>query len=212
MKIIDRATWKRREHFEFYSRLDFPYLNITANMDITHLYTWVKHNGYSLFAAVTYIVTRAGNAIPELRQRIRGEQIVEHEVIRPAFTVLAADETFGFATIDYNPDFPLFHASVQAAIEATRRDPNIHDEPGRDDMFFLTTVPWVSFTQISHPLPLKPPDSFPRISWGKFFELGDKRLMPLSLLANHALVDGLHVGRFFEGVQAMLDAPITFGG
>jgi chloramphenicol O-acetyltransferase type A len=64
---------------------------------------------------------------------------------------------------------------------------------------------WVSFTQISHPLPLNPPDSFPRITWGKFFDQGQQRLMPLSLLANHALVDGLHVGKFFELVQEWMN-------
>ncbi|MBE0686125.1 MAG: chloramphenicol acetyltransferase, partial [Anaerolineaceae bacterium] len=50
-------------------------------------------------------------------------------------------------------------------------------------------------------------DSFPRITWGKFFDQGQQRLMPLSLLANHALVDGLHVGKFFELVQEWMNNP-----
>jgi chloramphenicol O-acetyltransferase len=31
--------------------------------------------------------------------------------------------------------------------------------------------------------------------------------MPLSLFANHALVDGLHAGRFFEFVQDWMNQP-----
>jgi len=31
--------------------------------------------------------------------------------------------------------------------------------------------------------------------------------MPLSLFANHALVDGLHVGRFFEFIQTWMNQP-----
>jgi chloramphenicol O-acetyltransferase type A len=139
--------------------------------------------------------------------RIRADQVVEHPEVHPSFTVLTDDETFGFATIQYTPDFSEFHQNVIAGIEAAKKNPTIHDEPGRDDMIFLTTMTWVSFTQISHPVPLNPPDSFPRITWGKFFDQGQQRLMPLSLLANHALVDGLPVGKFFELVQVWMDKP-----
>ncbi len=207
MKIIDLNTWKRRTHYEKYNGLDFPYLNITANMDVTTLYGWCKDHGFSFFAAMAYITSRAANDIPELRQRIRGEQIVEHDMIRTSFTVLTEDDTFGFATINYTPDFHTFHRDVLAAIEKTKQDPTIEDAPGEDDMIFLTTLNWVSFTQITHPVPLNPPDSFPRISWGKLFIQEEKQRLPLSLLANHALVDGLHVGRFFQGVEKLLEKP-----
>lgn len=207
MKTIDLKTWKRRTHYELYSGLAFPYLNITANVDISKLLPWCKENEITLFSTIAYCTSRSANNIPELRQRIRGEQVVEHEMVRPSFTVLTGDDTFGFATIDYTPDFTIFNQGVLDGIEAARKDPTIHDEPGRDDMIFLTTVTWVSFTQITHPVPLNPPDSFPRISWGKYFMQEGRLLMPLSLMAHHALMDGLHVGQFFEGVQGLLDAP-----
>jgi chloramphenicol O-acetyltransferase type A len=210
MKIIDPETWKRRDHFIFYNRLEYPYLNITANVDVTRLIPWIKANGYSVFATIAYITSRAANEIPELRLRIRGELVVEHVVVRSSFTVLADDKTFGFATVDYAKDFSVFHQRVLDGIQATRANPSIKDEPGRDDMIFLTTMTWVSFTQINHPLPLNPPDSFPRITWGKIFNQQDQTLMPLSLNANHALVDGLHVGQFFEIVQKLMDEPQQF--
>ena len=212
MKYIDLKTWKRRKHFEMYSGLDYPYLNITANVDLSQLYPWCKEKGYSLFAAIAYITSRSANEIPELRQRIRGDQVVEHAVIRPSYTVLTDDETFGFATIDFTTDFPAFHAAVLDVIERTKANPSIEDEAGKDDLMFLTTVTWVSFTQLTHPLPLNPPDSFPRISWGKFFDQEGKRLMPLSLCANHALIDGLHVGKFFAGVERLLADPQGYLG
>jgi len=207
MRVIDLETWNRREHFSFYNRLEYPYLNITANVNLTRLIPWIKANGYSVFATIAYITSQAANEIPELRLRIRGKQVVEHEVVRSSFTVLANDNTFGFATVDYANDFLAFHQQVLDAIQTTRANPSIKDEPGRDDMIFLTTMTWVSFTQISHPLPLNPPDSFPRITWGKIFNQQDQILMPLSLNANHALVDGLHIGQFFEIVQRIMDDP-----
>ena len=207
MKIIDLATWKRRDHYNLYKGLDFPYLNITANVDITKLLGWSKKLNTSLFSSVAFLTTHIANQIPELRLRIRGEMVVEHEIVHPSFTVLGEDETFGFATIDYSPIFSVFNQNVHDGIEESRKNPTIHDEPGRDDMIFLTTMTWVSFTQITHPVPLNPPDSFPRITWGKYFSQGEQILMPLSLLANHSLVDGLHVGKFFELVQKGMDQP-----
>ncbi len=207
MKIIDLANWKRRDHYNLYKNLEYPYLNITANVNIDNLFTWSKANKVSLFSCIAYLTSRAANQIPELRMRIRAEQVVEHPMVHPSFTVLTDGETFGFATIQYCLNFSEFHQNIIAGIEATRKNPTIHDEPGRDDLIFLTTMTWVSFTQISHPLPLNPPDSFPRITWGKYFDQGQQRLMPLSLLANHALVDGLHVGKFFELVQEWINHP-----
>lgn len=210
MKFIDIQTWKRRDHFLHFHSLDFPYLNITANVDLTYLLPVIKQRNLSLFTTLAYITTRSANEIPELRQRIRGKQVIEHDLVRPSYTVLTKDDTFGFATIDYTQVFSTFSQRVQTGIEETQVDPSILDEPGRDDMIFLSTITWISFTQISLPLPLNPPDSFPRITWGKHFSQADKVLMPLSLCANHALVDGLHIGRFFEGVQALLDQPQEF--
>ena len=210
MKIIDLQNWKRRDHYEFYKGLAFPYLNITANVNLTKLIPLTRTSGTSLFSALAYITSTAANRIPELRQRIRGDQVVEHEVVRSSFTVLNEDETFGFATIDYAQDHSTFNDRILAGIEQSRQNPSIHDEAGRDDMIFLTTLTWVSFTQLTHPVPLNPPDSFPRISWGKYFTQSAEILMPLSLMANHALVDGLHVGLFFKYVQEMLNNPQTF--
>ena len=210
MKIIDLQNWKRRDHYEFYKRLAFPYLNITANVNLTGTSTLDQSQRNFTIFSLAYITSTAANRIPELRLRIRGDQVIEHEVIRASFTVLNEDETFGFATIDYAHDFSTFNARILAGIEQSRQNPTIHDEAGRDDMIFLTTLTWVSFTQITHPVPLNPPDSFPRISWGKYFSQSEEILMPLSLMANHALVDGLHVGLFFKSVQEMLDNPQAF--
>jgi chloramphenicol O-acetyltransferase len=61
--------------------------------------------------------------------------------------------------------------------------------------------------EVVHPIHLSPADSIPRFAWGKIFEEGGARKIPLSAQAHHALLDGLHMGRFFEKVQDLLNAP-----
>lgn len=86
----------------------------------------------------------------------------------------------------------------------------IKDEPGRDDLLYITSIPWISFTNITHPIQMTPVDSIPRISWGKYFEESGKVKLPLSVQVHHALVDGIHVGKFFNNIQEILDNPIKY--
>jgi chloramphenicol O-acetyltransferase type A len=58
-----------------------------------------------------------------------------------------------------------------------------------------------------HPMQLHPGDSVPRFAWGKFFKQGEYLKMPLGVQAHHALMDGIHMGRFYEGVQNVLNQP-----
>jgi chloramphenicol O-acetyltransferase type A len=58
-----------------------------------------------------------------------------------------------------------------------------------------------------HPLDLKNIDSIPRFAWGKFFQEGDRLKIPLSVQAHHALMDGIHMGRYFQIVQDYFDNP-----
>jgi len=74
-------------------------------------------------------------------------------------------------------------------------------------LLFITGIPWISFTGLLHPIKLEPTDSVPRIAYGKFFQEGDLLKMPLGVQAHHALIDGIHVGRFYEFVQDCLNNP-----
>ena len=55
--------------------------------------------------------------------------------------------------------------------------------------------------------PLTPADSAPRFAWGKFFKDGESVKMPLSVQGHHAVMDGLHAGRFYAEVQRYFDRP-----
>lgn len=81
------------------------------------------------------------------------------------------------------------------------------DDPERDDLLFMSTIPWVSFTSFTHPMKLHPADSVPRFAWGKIFEKTGMLKMPLSVQGHHAVMDGVHMGRFYKKVQDFLLQP-----
>jgi chloramphenicol O-acetyltransferase type A len=207
MRRIDMESWPRREHFEFFKAWDYPHWNITANVEVTAFYPAVKRRGISFNVATVYVLTRAANTIPEFRQRIWTEGVVEHEIAHPATTILGTDDLFGFCVLDYTKDFSVFAAEAAERIAMVKECPTLTGDLRRDDFFYLTAIPWVSFTGFMHPIDLKSPDPVPRFAWGKVFEDGDLLKMPLSAQAHHALVDGLHAGRFYAQVQEYLDHP-----
>ena len=132
---------------------------------------------------------------------------MEHDVVHPSTTVLTAGDLFSFCAIPYVEDYAAFATQAAAAIERVKQQPTLEDDPGRDDLLYMTGIPWVSFTSVMHPIHLHPIDSVPRIAWGKFFAEGEVLKMPLSVQVHHALMDGVHIGRYYAQVQEYLDQP-----
>ncbi len=212
MRYIDMQTWSRRKHSELFSAFDHPHSGLCANADLTTFYPVVKQRGYSITVAIVYVLARAANAIPEFRYRIRAGAVVEHEIVHPSTTILVAEDLFSFCTLDYIEDFSEFAARAAEKIAYVQENPTLEDEPGRDDLLFMTAIPWVSFTSVMHAMNLDPADSVPRFAWGKFFEEGNTLKMPLSVHKHHALVDGIHVGRFYAQVQDYFRDPASILG
>lgn len=205
VRRIDLGAWPRRKHFELFRGFAYPYFNLCAKVDVAPVVRAVRKRESSFTAHVVYLLVRAANEIAPFRHRIRGDTVVEHRVVHPSVTVLAENDLFAFCTFEYTENCSAFVRSAVEVMDRARRDPSIEDEPGRDDLLFMTAIPWVSFTSMMHPVPLSPADSIPRIAWGRYRAEAGRLPMPLSVHAHHGLMDGLHAGRFFERVQELID-------
>jgi chloramphenicol O-acetyltransferase type A len=63
--------------------------------------------------------------------------------------------------------------------------PGLDAKPEKDDVLYMTSIPWVSFTSFTHPMQFHPVDSVPRFAWGKSFPENDTWKMPLSVQGHH---------------------------
>ena len=209
MDWIDIESWNRRGQYALFSGMDVPYYNICANVEITEALKFCQRQQFSSFSFMVYLITRTANEIENFRLRIRSEKVCRHEVISPSFTLLNPQEVFVYCTLDYQHDIIAFHRQAQEKIAETRQ--SHWQDPGteRDDLTFLSCLPWIQFTSASHAMNINPADSIPRFYWGKYFAEGNKTMMPFSVQVHHALVDGVHVGRYMERLQAYLLAPDT---
>jgi chloramphenicol O-acetyltransferase type A len=204
MKTIDLETWPRRRHFEVFRSLDFPHFSLCAEVDVTHLVASRPSIGMSLTIAIVYALARAANEQIDFRLRLREGQVVEHEVIHPSPTVMGEGRLFSFCTIPYSPEPEAFAACASERMAQAQLAPRLEDDPGQDDLLFMTSLPWVSFTSFTHPIHMRPVDSIPRLAWGKIASRDGRQVMPLSVQVHHALMDGVHVGQYYQAVQDLL--------
>ncbi|MBN2044292.1 MAG: chloramphenicol acetyltransferase [Anaerolineales bacterium] len=207
MREIDLETWPRRNHFKLFQTMDYPHFNLSANVDITAFRPYLKKQNVSFTIGVMYLIARVANNIPEFRTRIRGDKVVEHEVVHPSTTILTDDDLFTYCSVRYSPDFAVFTAEANKRIAEVREHPKLDDEDWADTLLFMTSLPWVSFTGMMHPLNMSPLDSVPRFAWGKFFNQGEQLKLPFNVQGHHGMMDGVHIGRFFEQFQQALDKP-----
>jgi chloramphenicol O-acetyltransferase type A len=205
MKIIDLENYPRRSHFEFFNAMAYPYVGLTANVDVTKLLAFAKEKGGSSFLACLWAAATAANAVPELRQRIVNGQIVEFDHCDTAHTVALSDRTFVNCRTDCRMSLEEFLVDGKNKQEQVK---NLHGfvTTAEDEtpLIFASCMPWVAFTQVIQPTPI-PADSNPRIVFGKYIRQGEQTLMPLSLQGNHALIDGWHISEFFRIFQKIND-------
>ncbi len=204
-KKIDLKNWNRKDIFEFYKNYEQPFFNVTANIDVTNLYKYCKENNHSFFIYCLYISTKVANSINEFKIRIENGEPVIFDKINTGSTILKDDNTFFFVYLEYFNDFIEFHNKSMKQIEITKKESVIKGGAGSQGVIYHSTVPWISFTSVQHAQDSKKGRTVPKIVFGKYFNDGNKLLMPLSVEVHHALADGYHVGLFYKKYQEEID-------
>ena len=203
-RVIDMEQDPRREQYAYFRTFANPYVGLTVNVDITGLLAR-KEKGESLFLMMLYAISRAANSVPELRRRIRGDQVVEYDWCSPSHTEALDNGAYCYCILTADKPLAEFLPYAREAQARVKQEPSLDDGEEAESLFFVSCVPWVSYTAMVQPVP-SPADSNPRITWGRYFQQEGRTLLPVTLLANHALVDGLHIARFYEALDRELAA------
>ncbi len=205
MRKIDFENYPRRALFEAFKDRDVPFFSVTAPIDITHFKRFVDDHHCGFFVSLGFLISKAVNLVPELRHRIIDGELFEFEQVDPGYTVLLNDRTFSFCDSLYYEDFETFRSYANTRIRQARESPDCSTGE-KHHMFFITNLPWFSFTSITHPYDKKY-GCIPVISIGKYLEQSGKLVVPIGIQVHHGVVDGLHVGEFYEHLSAMCQAP-----
>ena len=106
--------------------------------------------------------------------------------------------------MDYDDDLERFVKEGERKMKEAAENPSLEDSDPLE-LIFVSTIPWISYTSLIQPVPCgKKADSNPRITWGRFQQKDGRLVMPLTVLANHALADGRHIAEFFSRLEENL--------
>jgi chloramphenicol O-acetyltransferase type A len=206
---LDTTTWARRDAFEYFRGFDKPYFNVCTRLDVARLKSVVAASGLGSFSlAYHFVALRLANEIEPFRYRLDGQRVLILPEIDGGATVLRDDDSFGFAYFDHTRDFAAFCKQAAAAIAASRsREAAFEPRIGDEALIHFTTLPWIHFSSFSHARNWGRQDSIPKLSFGRADAEGDRLWLPLSVEVHHALMDGLHVGRYIQAFEAVLQDP-----
>ena len=211
MKTIDITQWKRKSYFNFFSEMDYPHFNVCFDVDVTATRNYAKEQDIKFFNLILYLSSYVTNQIPEMKTRVRDDQVVEHELVHPSFTITGANNIFNYCNAQFSYDSQRFFQEVDENTQEIKQANHLMlGDPKQDDLIYMTSLPWIKFTSMQHPVQLSRNDSIPRLSWGRFTQKKDQWWMPYSFQVHHGLADGYHAGIFYDTFQEVLSRPESY--
>lgn len=215
-RYLDTDRWARRATFEHFRAFDNPFFNVCVRLDVAPLRAALsaRPRGGGLALACYFVAITLANRLEPFRLRLEGGRVRVHDRVDGSTTVLRPDgDSFAFADLEHDADFDRFCTHARASIEAARTGAG-RFEPKPDDQARLhfTTLPWVHFSSFAHARNWGREDSVPKFAFGRAQSDGPHTWMPMSVEVHHALMDGVHVGRFVEAFEASLADPAAWLG
>ncbi len=206
-KFIDLQSWKRKQHFDFFSKYDEPFWGVVSEIDCTNALEKAKILNESFFIYYLHKSIVAINEIEEFRYRIIDDKVVNYNEIHAASTIGRKDESFGYSFIKYDKDIKIFAKYAEEEILRVNSTSglSLNENSQRLDVIHYSTLPWTKFTGLTHARNFKIKDSIPKIVFGKYFSNNGRKMMNISINAHHGLADGIHAAKYFELMQKLMD-------
>ena len=202
-QVIDEKSWERAMHCMVFRNSVEPAFCVTFEADVTNFLNKVKQHKYSFTLAMVYAVCKCANEIEAFRYRFLDGQVVLFDKIDTAFTYLNREsELFKVVNVQMQENMQDY---VELAAKTAREQKEYFTGPLGNDVFQCSPMPWITYTHISHTNSGKKDNATPLFDWGRYYEKDERIVIPLSVQAHHSFVDGIHIGKFADGLQKYLN-------
>ncbi|MDD9942340.1 MAG: CatA-like O-acetyltransferase [Myxococcales bacterium] len=193
---IDLGSYPRADIFRAFVDRPMPQFSTTCEVELTGVRRASAAADRSFFVALTYAVSHAVNGVAPFRHRVIDGELYEFDRVDPGYTVAREGDLFSFCDSTHFDDFGSYYDHALKRIEAVKRQPDL-TTGDKHHMFFITSVPWINFTAFTQPY--EPRYAYiPVITLGKLVERAGVAHMPVAVQVHHGVMDGVHVGRFYE--------------
>lgn len=202
--LIDVSKWSRRECFEHQLNGVPCTFSITLNLDLSVLLKELKKRDLKLYPTMIYLISSIVNKHDEFRTSIDPEgNVGVFDLLHPSYTIFQKDdETFTNVWTEYTSSFSNFYKQYLEDVEKYGEIKSFIAKPHVPiNTFYISGIPWISFTGFNLNLPTATRYLLPIFTTGKYFEENGKTWLPISIQVHHAICDGFHVARFLNELQ-----------
>lgn len=207
-KLIEVSKWDRKEYFDHYLHQVTCTYSMTLNLDLTDLIKEIKRNDIKLYPTMIYLLSRTVNNHEEFRTAIDSEGHVGiFDFLNPSYTIFRNNtETFTNVWTEYTDSFSEFYERYLLDVKSygdVNRFIGKPDVP--ENVFNISSIPWVSFTGFNLNLPKVTDYLLPIFTMAKYFEQNGKIQLPIAIQVHHAVCDGFHIAKFINELQEAMN-------
>jgi chloramphenicol O-acetyltransferase type A len=205
----------REDRFHFFESFENPLLNLTFTLTVPDFLTYCKEHHYPPFHFFLFHLFQALDESDHFKYRLYQNEIIKITQIVPSYTVMNEDNNLNYTRFEATNNLQLFiERSLKAKEIAAATKELINtgvelDEREMKNYVFITSIPWLDFTSIQHPVYQWKSADIPSIAWGKFKQSNDEISMPFSVQAHHGFVDAYHIYQLASLLQKKITATLT---
>jgi len=204
---VDLSRWARKEHFEVFQSFAQSTFNQTVLLDITALLKHIKEVGWKFYPTIIFLLSKIVNSRAEFRMAMKNNELVIWNEVHPNYTIFH-NETETFSALWSHYDGNIHHFQNVYSEDVARYGNNLSywpKEESRENIFFISAIPWVSFTSFNVNVANMQNFFAPMFTLGKYYNQDGKILLPLAVQVHHSVCDGFHVARLINELQEMCD-------
>ncbi len=201
--LIDINNWERKEYFNHYRHAIPCTCNMTVKLDITTIKQQDKH----LYSTLLFRLTEIINRHEEFRTNYnpQGELGIYDRLI-PSYTVFNPEtETFTSIWTEPSETYADFYQSYQQDLAQYGKNKGLIGKPDMpENTFNVSMIPWTSFEGFNLNLEKGFAYLLPIFTFGKYEQINNRYIIPMSVQIHHAVCDGFHVCRLINELQTAL--------
>ena len=207
---VDLSRWARKEHFEVFQSFAECTFNQTVQLDITVLLENIKKAGWKFYPTIIFLLAKVVNRHAEFRMAIKNNELVIWDEVHPNYTIFHnKTETFSSLWSHYDGNIDHFQDAYSEDVARYRNNLSYWPkEESRENIFFVSAIPWVSFTSFNTNIANMKNFFSPMFTLGKYFPQDGKIVLPLAVLVHHSVCDGFHVARLINELQEMCNGSL----
>lgn len=204
---IKDSNWKRYNLFWHYINNLRNVISMSCDIDITGFLNYVKENEYRFYPCFMWAVSKVINCHEEFKLGWDDKNRVGvWDVIHPYFAhFYKEDEQCALLLTKYNEDLKIFYYNFLKTLEKYKdcRGFDFNNVPR--NVYNVSCLPWIHYKSFDIHVFDEGKYLAPVVTWGKYTEVGNKIMIPLSFNIHHAAADGYHLSKFFIELQEYLN-------